>query len=66
MAFPLSNTTSWYSVVLRRNFCELVVPSKAADLAAWLRFLPSGLRAGHRRPKPLEAAQSSLHQLTDR
>ena len=66
LAISSSNTISWYSVVLRRSFCVLVVPSGAADLAAKLRFLQLGLRAGHMRPRPLAAVQSSLHQLTDR
>ena len=66
LAFSSPATASWYSVVLRRSFCVLVVPSRAADLAAKPRFLPLGLRAGHRRPRPLEAVQSSLHQVIDR
>ena len=66
LAFSSPTTTSWYSVVLRRSFCVLVVLGRAADLAAKLRFLPLGLRAGHKRPRPLGAVQSSLHQLTDR
>ena len=66
LAFSSSNTISWSSVVLRRSFCVLVVPGRADDLAAYPRFLPLGLRAGHKRPRPLEAVQFSLHQLTDR
>ena len=66
LAFSSSNTISWYSVVLRRSFCVLVVPSRAADLAAKRRFLPLGLRAGHKRRRLLAAMQSSLHHLTDR
>ena len=34
LAFSSSNTTSEYSVVLRRNFCVLLVPGRVADLAA--------------------------------
>ena len=66
LTFSSSSTISWYSVVLRPSFCVLVIPGRAVDLAAYLSFLPLGLRVGHRRPRPLEAVQFSLHQLTDR